>query len=203
MSCAAVILAAGGSRRLQQPKQLVRLEGETLLSRAIGAAMEAGAHPVVVVLGARFELIHASMARGEVLVVRNEAWEQGIASSIRAGLEALAASESENDGVLLMTCDQPRVTAGHLRALLDGFDEHGAEVIVASAYGGTVGVPAVFPAQVYPELMKLQGDQGARKIIAQPPCRVVQIGLPGGEVDVDLPEDLARLNEWKRSADSD
>lgn len=203
MTCAAVILAAGGSRRLQQPKQLVRVDGETLLSRAMRAAREAGARPVIVVLGARFDSIAPTVAEDGILVVRNEEWEEGIASSIRTGVRALAAKEIDASGVLLMACDQPHVTAGHLRALLEEFDQHAAEAIVASAYGNTVGVPAVFPVGGYAALMNLKGDQGARKIIADPRCRVVQIELPGGEVDVDLPEDLAKLGELKRSADSD
>jgi molybdenum cofactor cytidylyltransferase len=193
MSAAAIILAAGASRRLGRPKQLLEYCGETLLERAIRLAHESGASPVLAVLGAHFEVIRASISLDETVLVQNQLWEQGIANSIHAGLRALDASAPHSSGALLMSCDQPRLTSKHLRLLLDAFDAQGASTIAASAYAGILGVPAVFPRSLFTELLALRGDKGARVLLAHPTCGVVTVEFTGGEVDIDLPADLAHL----------
>jgi CTP:molybdopterin cytidylyltransferase MocA len=193
MSVAAILLAAGASRRLGQPKQLLVYQGETLLERAIRLAEESGASPVITVLGAHFLEISAAIPQGDSIRVLNDKWEQGIASSIHAGLHALSVIAPKSPGVLLMTCDQPRLTAKHLRKLIKAFKAGGGHGIAASAYAGSLGVPAVFTCEVFSWLRKLRGDQGARKVLLRPPCPLVQIDFPGGEVDIDEPADLAQL----------
>ena len=183
MKTAALILAAGASTRLGQPKQLVRLGEETLLERTIRIANEAGCEPIVVVLGANKEEIEAVVSLGSIHVVHNEGWQEGMASSIRAGLRDLAIGMTE--GVLVMACDQPGVTVEHLRALL------GVNGLASSGYAGRRGVPAVFPRDLFSELMHLQGDAGARDLLQHETVTVVE--LPGGEVDIDTPEDLEKL----------
>jgi len=190
---AAVILAAGASRRLGRPKQLVEYEGETLLGRAMRLAQEAGFHPVVVVVGAEREAIRAAVAPGGAVFVENEAWQEGIASSMRAGLRAIREQEPQAAGVLMMPCDQPRLSADHLRMLLSGFRAEGGSCIVASVYAGTRGVPALFPAAMFQQLNLLAGDVGARKVLVNPPVPVLEVAFPGGEVDIDSPGDLAGL----------
>jgi CTP:molybdopterin cytidylyltransferase MocA len=191
MSVAAIILAAGASRRLRQPKQLVPYGGETLLSRTIRLAGEAGAARVFVVLGAQAETIRASVNPHKATIVINENWEQGIASSIHAGLHALSA---DAEGVLILSCDQPRLTAEHLRALMDAFTAQSASAIVASAYAGVHGVPAIFPCAAFPNLLALEGDKGARALLVRPPCPLIALPFAGGETDIDEPDDLAQLN---------
>jgi molybdenum cofactor cytidylyltransferase len=193
MSVAAIVLAAGASRRLGQPKQLLQLDGESLLARAIRMANEAGASPVIAVLGAQFDAIRASIRPVQVICAFNKQWEKGIAGSIRAGLEAADSNASDSTGALLLTCDQPRLTAAHLRALLDQFSAHGANAIVASHYAGSPGVPAVFPRSVFPDLCSLEGDRGARSLLANPQCPLIEIEFSGGEIDIDSPEDIAYL----------
>ena len=176
---AAVILAAGASTRLGQPKQLVILSGETLLDRAARIAREAGCEPVVVVLGADAERIRTACQLGGAQVVVNDGWGEGMASSIRVGVEAISLS----DGVVLMTCDQPAVTPEHLRVLM------APGAATASAYADRRGVPAYFPAAFFPELLRLRGDHGARELLRNAPA----IDLPGGELDVDTAADLRRF----------
>lgn len=190
VSVAAIILAAGGSSRLGQPKQLLPLAGEPLLSRFIRIAREAGCEPVIVVLGASAEAIaddssvQQSLAAATVVV--NFEWEEGIASSIRSGVAALRALSPHGlAGVLLMTCDQPAVTAAHLRAL------SASGALTASAYSGRSGVPAYFPAATLAALEQLTGDSGARTLLHT----ATAIPLAGGELDIDTPADLARLNQ--------
>ena len=194
-SIPAIVLAAGASRRLGQPKQLVKLGGETLIERAIRLANEAGAAPVIAVLGAHFEIICASVAFNDAILSINDQWEQGIASSIHAGLKTLDAGAKGASGVLILSCDQPRLTAAHLRALTEAFTARNQAVIVASAYAGVHGVPAVFPRCVFADLLALRCDKGARALLVKPPCPAIALAFEGGEVDIDQPGDLAQLDE--------
>ncbi|WP_375754230.1 NTP transferase domain-containing protein [Corallococcus exercitus] len=188
MTVAVVVLAAGGSSRLGQPKQLLRHEGTSLVRRAALHAL-AASPVVVVVLGARREDVAAELAGLAVRCVDNPDWALGQGSSLHAGLRALP---PDVDGAVLMLCDQLRVDAGHLRSLLSTF-EHTHAPIVASAYAGTRGVPALFSRTLFPELEALPPSDGARKLIARDPSRVVEVPLPGGEEDVDTAEDALRL----------
>jgi molybdenum cofactor cytidylyltransferase len=190
MPVPAILLAAGASTRLGQPKQLLVHQGETLIERAIRLAAEAGASPVFAVLGARFELVSATILLNRAIKVVNDNWEQGIASSIHAGLRAL---DTAAPGALILTCDQPRLTAAHLRALLDAFAAQSEPGIVASAYAGALGVPAVFPRSMFADLLALRGDKGARSLFVKPLSPLIAIEFDGGEMDIDLPGDLAQL----------
>jgi len=188
-----MILAAGESRRLGQPKQLLIVERETLLNRAIRLASEAGATPVLAVLGAGFQTIRKSIRSESVIPVHNDRWRQGMGRSVETGMRALAVCAPGAEGVLLMGCDQPRLTTDHLLALMSAFASHGSPAIAASSYAGIMGVPAVFPCQTYAELRALRGDKGARSVIEQASLPVVPVKFEGGEVDIDAPEDLASL----------
>jgi molybdenum cofactor cytidylyltransferase len=197
MPVAAILLAAGASRRLGQPKQLLLHQGETLVARALRLAGEAGASPLIAVLGAHQEQTRAALPLDPspgVIPVVNCAWQQGIASSIHAGLRALEDLAPQAPAVLILGCDQPRLAAGHLRALLAAFAAQDAPAIVASAYAGVRGIPAVFPRMVFPQLLALRGDQGARALLMRPACPLIELAFPGGEVDIDLPADLGRLD---------
>ncbi len=187
------MLAAGSSRRLGEPKQLVFLGGETLLERAARVAREAGLQPIYIVFGVVVSGGHDvdfGVAKLEsytpqfCVPLLNEGAAEGMASSIRVGVGA--AVEAGVDGVVVMACDQPAVSAGHLRELMAGGGE-----VVASEYAGRRGVPAYFPASYFKELMELRGDVGARELLLG--ARAVE--LPGGELDVDTPEELARARE--------
>jgi CTP:molybdopterin cytidylyltransferase MocA len=182
---AAAVLAAGASTRLGEPKQLAKLAGETLLERAVRTAREAGCEPVVVVLGAEQERVRAGCALGDAVTAVNDEWREGMASSIRVGIRTLLANASAVEGAVVMTCDQPAVTAAHLRALA----ARGA--VTASGYAGRRGVPAYFPAAAFAGLMALRGDAGARELLVAAGA----VELPGGELDVDT---AAELKEAER-----
>lgn len=165
MPLTCIVLAAGASRRLGHPKQLVEYEGETLLARAARIASEVA--PAIVVTRREF----ASMVSHAIV---NEAPDEGIASSIRLGVAAC-------DGdVLLMLCDQPLITAEHLRALVDAHAP-----IAATAYSGTLGVPAYFAKEFREELLALRGDAGAKRVIEAHRELVVGIGFEAGAADID------------------
>ncbi|HZC42876.1 MAG TPA: nucleotidyltransferase family protein [Acidobacteriaceae bacterium] len=191
----AILLAAGASTRLGEPKQLLRLsviDGETLLDHAISQARAAGAAPIFVVLGAHAEEIILECEILDCIVVRNEAWEEGMASSLRIGIAAVLEHAPAASGAMVLVCDQPSLRADHLLRLLDA---HKADSnrIAASRYAGRTAVPAIFPRSLFPALLDLRGDQGARALLQQPGTGVHAIDFPEGELDVDSPEDLQRL----------
>lgn len=190
---AAIVLAAGASRRLGQPKQLLKLGAETLLERALRLSIEAGATPVFALLGAQQQRILQSIPMRDAIPVINERWEDGISTSIQSGLDALDKAAPSAAGALILTCDQPRLTVDHLGALMKAFAAHGEPVIVASAYAGVLGVPAAFPRIVFAHLRALTGDKGARALLVKPPCRLIEVPFSGGEVDIDEPADVSQL----------
>lgn len=182
MKPAAILLAAGASRRLGRPKQLLELGGEPMVRRAARMCLEAGFDPVLVVLGSSAAEIAAALDGLSVSCVRNPAWPEGMAASIRAGLAELPAGSS---GALFLPCDQPTLSVDLLKAFLRA---HGASpgATLASAYGRGIGIPALFPAARLPELEGLSGDRGARSLLGD----AEQIPFAGGEVDLDTPEDV-------------
>jgi CTP:molybdopterin cytidylyltransferase MocA len=181
MRVAAVVVAAGGSTRLGEPKQLVRLGKENLLERAVRIAREAGCAPVVVVLGASSDVILAQCSLANAYVVLNEDWASGMGGSVGVGVGAL----QNVGGCVVMTCDMPMVMPEHLRLLMGVGSEHD---VVASLYLGRRGAPAYFPSVMFAELMALRGDSGARELLQD--ARYVE--LEGGEVDVDTVADVER-----------
>ncbi len=189
----AIVLAAGGSRRLGQPKQLLRLNGETLLARVVRLAFEAGLSPVLVVLGAQAELLRPQAMLHPAQIVINAEWEQGLSTSIRAGLTALEMHPAHLCGVMLLTCDQPRLSAAHLIELLQAFLAHPQPAIACSFYAGDRGIPAIFPRAAFPLLQALSGDKGAKDLVRRAAFPIVEFPFPGGEIDIDAPSDLARL----------
>jgi molybdenum cofactor cytidylyltransferase len=183
MQVASIVLAAGFSRRLGSAKQMARLGDRTLLELAVKTALDSGLTPVFVVLREEQKTafcaanVDSSRTEAAVVTVVNPEAAEGMASSVRAGVRAAAGAR----GVVLLGCDQPAVTAEHLRELARGGDE-----VVASRYAGRKGVPAYFPSHAFPELLELRGDAGARGLLQE--ARAVE--LPGGELDIDTVEDL-------------
>ncbi len=190
----AILLAAGASTRLGQPKQLVQLEGKSLLRRAAEAAIHSGASPVIVVLGEPAEILVQELKGLAVSGIVNEAWQEGMGSSLRCGVEALQRQAPETAAVLLMVCDQPLITALHLKSLWDLYAATGK--VVSVRHGDRPGVPAIFPARYIPELARISGDQGARSLLRSlGDAEIELVSLPEAEFDLDAPEDLFRFLE--------
>ena len=177
---AAIILAAGASKRLGSPKQLQKLGDETLLEHAVRVAREAGCSPIIVVLGAEYEQVLKHSALGDVVPVINHEWAEGMGSSIRLGVRTCGLVAKETRGLIVMTCDQPAVTSAHLGLLMQGQREK------ASRYAGRNGAPAFFPERHFGKLMILSGDVGARELLASAEA----VELEHGDLDVDTVEDL-------------
>lgn len=173
------------------PKQLIMHEGQPLVARAAAAAREAGADPVIVVLGAHAAEIEPALADfAGVRVAVNPAWESGLASSFVAGLRA-AMQDDAWDGLLATLADQPLIDADALRRLIAAF-RNGAR-LVASGYRGVPGVPALFGREHVPELLTLTGDVGAGPWLRNRLSDLTIIPLDAASLDLDTPADAARL----------
>ena len=198
----AAILAAGTSSRLGQPKQLLRLNGETLVHRVARVALDADvAHVFVVVADDENAALIADELRDlPVEIVVNSQWREGMASSVRratrAALDAREVSNDatdasiEGDALLLMPCDLPRLNGAHLRDLIEKFERENAPV-VASRYRETLGAPLIIARELWPELMQLRGDVGARRVIMRHDANWIE--WPDGALDVDTRQDWANL----------
>lgn len=188
---AVIILAAGASTRLAQPKQNLIFKERTLLQTAIAHALQVSKQ-VIVVLGANADIIRPTLAGAPITVLRNDEWNEGMASSIRLGVEYSAKSDDVND-FLLMLCDQPFADGRILRQLLTE-KQSSAKGIVASAYRNTLGAPVLFDARYKEELLALIGHDGAKKLLGQFPDDVTSISFPLGEADIDTMDDYHKYN---------
>ena len=177
---AAVILAAGAGRRMGQPKARVVLQGESLLHRTARVTLAAGCAPVLAVVGSA----EAGPSDLDVRVVPNPEAEEGLASSIRAGVMALP---PDTPATLFLAVDQPQVDAALLTRLMALY-RLSPDLPAACAYAGTLGIPAVFPRRLFPQLLGLAGDRGAKAILLREGA--ASLPFPGGALDLDTPADL-------------
>ena len=190
----AVVLAAGGSSRLGEAKQLlIYANGETLVRRSVRDALDVGAAPVIVVVGAYAPQVTESLrdsveSNHDVIAVENVDWRNGLSSSIQCGVNALMGMNAGVNGVLLLTCDMPSVGLSHLQKLRDAFNA--GAVRVASMYGNTRGIPAIIPDEEFAELKKLSGDKGAKALLEHSGTAVIE--LIGGAFDLDTQGDVAK-----------
>lgn len=191
-----IVLAAGTSSRLGQPKQLLDLEGRPLLQHAIDAAEGAGFFDVLVVLGHRAgDVADAITISKGTRVVVNPDYAEGQATSLRAGLRA---ADPKSRAAVVLLGDQPAVDAVNLRALVDTYERSEAPIVQA-AYSGRPGHPVLFDRSLWADLEAIEGDKGARDLLKNHPEWIVRVEF-GGEVpkDLDTWEDYERLRKGSR-----
>lgn len=197
MSIAILLLAAGSSSRMGQSKQLMPVKGVPLLVRSVREALHA-CPDVSVVLGAQADAHRSVLVGLPVHLVVNTHWQLGMGSSLKLGLANILQVSPSVDGILVMVCDQPGATSSHLARLIRQAS-HSTKAIIASAYGNVRGVPALFKHQAFELLSSISDEAGASKVIRQHPELVDVIDLPGGDIDIDTPEDYHRfLNSPER-----
>ena len=177
-----------------RPKQLLTYNGHTFLRKAAEVAVASVCRPLLVVLGAYADQLQSEIDGLLIRSVINDRWAEGMGSSIRAGLEALKHCDREGaaKAVILMLCDQPFVTAAVINNLVTAFRSN-SKGIVASEYGGILGVPALFAREYFAALVALSGAAGAKQFIAAHASEVMRVPFPQGTTDVDTPEDYRQL----------
>jgi molybdenum cofactor cytidylyltransferase len=194
MRVAVVVLAAGSSTRFGKPKQFALFQGETFIKRIVAAAIEAGCAPVVVVTGKDSAQVTSELTGLTVWIAMNPRWSSGLGSSIGVGVQRAIDLAADLDASLLLTCDQPFVTAAVLAQIIQLRLTSG-KPIVASAYTTTLGIPAVFDRSCFPDLLRLEEDSGAKRIILARPDDVVSFDFPAGEIDIDTAADYEKLDQ--------
>jgi molybdenum cofactor cytidylyltransferase len=174
---ALVILAAGASNRLGQPKQNLLFKNQTLLQRAVETGLASACRPVIVVLGANADVIEP-INLVDAKVLYNYEWNEGMASSIRVAVNEII-KDTTVTNIIIMLCDQPFVTAALINTMLQKQMETG-KPIIACSYNNTMGVPALFNRPLFAELLLLKGD-------------VITVPFEPGSIDIDTLEDYKRL----------
>lgn len=194
---AGVILAAGGSSRLGRPKQLLPLAGRPLLSYIVAAALQSDLDDIVLVLGAAAAEIEQALldtlGPTQTRMFVNDRYHEGQSTSVAAGISALPPSA---EAALILLGDQPTITSAVINQLLAGFRSHAA-AIVAPVYGGNIRNPMLFRADLFPDLLALTGDQGARSLVQQRAIDIhrVDTGWPTPPPDVDTEEAYRLLQQ--------
>jgi molybdenum cofactor cytidylyltransferase len=189
----AVVLAAGGSSRFGEPKQLIPFRGKSLVRRVTDAACDAGCSPVVVVIGSNDKKLRRELDRACIVIVQNKQWQRGIGSSIRCGIQELINSSPDIQAGVLLVCDQPAVNARVIEQLV-ALRETTEKSIVASSYADTLGVPALFARSIFEELLSLDDQAGAKSIVLRSSDRVASFPFPEGQIDIDTREDWNRAS---------
>jgi len=181
---AILILAAGSSSRLGLPKQLLQLDQKSLLRRIAETALELHPAEVVVVLGFESDRMKHELRDLAVKIVLNHDWQEGIASSLRNGMASLSPTV---DGVLIALCDQPFIPVTHLNQLISSCSSQ--HPIAATSYEPSPGVPACFHRTLFPELLTLTGDSGARRIIGKHIQETTVFPCAEASIDIDTASD--------------
>jgi molybdenum cofactor cytidylyltransferase len=191
MNVTAIVLAAGTSSRMGQPKQLMPVEGRSLVRRAAEAAIGSVARQTIVVTGAARENVEAELSGLAVMLVHNPDYAEGMSTSLRAGLGAV---RPEVDAVVVLLADQPFVDSTIVDGLVDLY-ERSAGLIVRPRYGGVPGNPVLWDRKLFEELLVQEGDQGGRALLQRYTSEIVWLDLPDAalQTDIDTPEAYAAL----------
>lgn len=187
---AAIVLAAGGSTRLGRPKQLLRYRGRPLLLNAVEPALRVAGAGVIVVVGAESLRLRTALRchGGDLVIVNNPCWREGLGTSLRAGIRAVPRSAV---GALIMLVDQARLGAAEIARLAARWGRHPSRP-AAAWYQGRAGVPAVVPRRWFGLLTSLEGDVGARQLLRRLDGLSL-VDMPQAGFDVDTPADAAAL----------
>jgi molybdenum cofactor cytidylyltransferase len=193
-TCGIIILAAGNSSRLGQAKQLLTFRNKTLLRHVMDEASAVSDTWTIVVTGAERERLEQELEGSAAVVCHNADWEQGMSASIHIGLQKLMEIEPAATCCIIAVCDQPHITAGVFNGLLEKFRETSCGII-ASAYADTAGTPVLFSKAHFDDLLRLQGHEGAKKLLNTYAQQVLLCPFEAGAVDIDTEKDYQRLLE--------
>ena len=182
-----LILAAGSSSRMGTSKQMLPIEGKSLLAKTISAAIEAKLENIIVILGSNADEHRIEANEFPVTTLLNNDWHKGMGTSIKTGVEHFQRQQSIQ-GVVILVCDQPKLSPEIILSLIEK-EKQTHKPIIASQYANTLGVPALFMRTVFDKLLTLGHDHGAKKIIMENSDHVSIVEFPAGEIDLDTKED--------------
>lgn len=185
-----LLLAAGGSERLGQPKQLIQLNGESLLSRTANMLL-AQISDLVVVTGAFAPAVRQHLQSSGVRIEHNDQWQAGMGGSIAVGMRAVS---DDMNGVLIMLCDQWRIDRDDLHTLIRAWGKEPKTIAMAS-WGENLGPPVIFPGHLFDKLRQLRGPRGA-KSLAEQQSAICQVEIPNAQFDLDTDADLQIMRDW-------
>lgn len=191
-NCAVLLVAAGESKRLGRPKQLLIYHGDSMINRILKIMRATVPYPIFCVLGAWANTIQEQLPAIDISVVNNPDWKEGMSSSIKIGLQHALMNHPDLDAILLLVCDQPYISADTIIALF-ALQKKMDTPIAASFYNGIVGTPAIFHKSFFDDLCSLTGDIGARKIIANAGDKVATLAFENGKFDIDTNDDYQVL----------
>lgn len=189
-----LLLAAGGSSRMGRPKQLIEFEGRTLLRRAAETLAATACETKIVVLGAEADECLNELGGLDLITCVNSDWNEGMSGSIKAGLRRILEIEPATSAIIITLCDQPYITADIVDSLIEEYRQIRPPV-VAAEYNNVFGVPALFSSEMFNDLLRLEGDGGAQRVIRKAGPNVLCIRVPEAAFDIDSTKDLLSLRE--------
>jgi len=187
-----VVLAAGSSSRLGQPKQLLLYKNTSLLKNTISQASRVPNTTIIVVTGSNHELIEKEITDPEIKTIFNPDWELGMSSSIATGLNELLRLNPDIQKCIFTVCDQPFITTIVFENLIKEYQKK-VKGIAASEYAATLGTPVLFHKEYFTELLQLKGQEGAKKIINRFLEDTIAVPFEKGNIDIDTIEDYNEL----------
>ncbi len=194
MNVGIVILAAGASTRMGVPKQLLHIDGKSLIKRIAEMAMDTACYPIVMVLGSNRDMMRKELERMPITIIDNPQWEKGMSGSIKMGLAGSYMTFKELEAVIILTADMPLISVELIQKMIKKAEEVSEKMkdnpdIVACSYGGQMGIPVLFKRKLFNDLLELSGDNGAKKIILANKEKTVTIDFPEGIFDLDTMEE--------------
>lgn len=201
---AVLIMAAGQSSRMKGIKQLLPWNGTTLLQHTLNTILDIKKNKVFMVLGANSDLIEAELklVKQPVALIKNEKWQKGLGSSIACGIDFILEQEHTIDGILICLADQPLLTDVYYKKLLQIFRTNEV-AIVATKYPNKSGVPAVFSTKIAQELIHLNEDYGARRIMSKYKDNMIVLDAGEQIMDIDTPETYEHLYKQHNRLEND
>ena len=201
---AVLIMAAGQSSRMKGIKQLLPWNGTTLLQHTLNTILDIKKNKVFMVLGANSDLIEAELklVKQPVALIKNEKWQKGLGSSIACGIDFILKQEHTIDGILICLADQPLLTDVYYKKLLQIFRTNDV-AIVATKYPNKSGVPAVFSTKIAQELIHLNEDYGARRIMSKYKDNMIVLDAGEQIMDIDTPETYEHLYKQHNRLEND
>lgn len=183
----AVILAAGSSSRMGEAKQLLPINGQHFIQHINNTAKSVFGNEVFIILGSEAVTIMNTIPELAGQVFINGQWQQGMGTSISFGVSKVLETNPAIDGILFLTADQPFITSSILSNMV-ALAVAQPDNIVATDYDGTAGIPALFTKVFFDQLLQLNGEHGARKIISAAAGRVQLVNIGKAAIDIDTPE---------------